>query len=497
MFQGTGSGVGKSVICAGFCRALKNRGVHVAPFKAQNMALNSFVTPTGLEMGREQVYQAEACGLIPDVRMNPVLLKPTAEAKSQVILMGKPVADLDARNYYRQRNGHLEIVKDAFDSLAREFDVIILEGAGSPAEINLQATDIVNMTMASYAKAPVIIIGDIDRGGVFAWLKGTYDLIPPKHRSLMAGFVINKFRGDISLLEPGLKQFAGIVPLPVFGVLPWFHDITPDQEDGVFVETHLRKKNPKDVKRVKIAVVHLQRISNFTDFLPLDFETDVELAFKKEPVDLENYDCIILPGTKTTRDDLDHIRSVGWERAIKEFALSGRVVVGICGGYQMLGMEIRDPEGIDGSAGTSRGLGLLPIVTEMTREKSLTQQTARFKIPSICSEALPASGYEIHMGVTRGIGEYLWITEDRGAEFGAMHPDYPVFGTYLHGIFESDVFRRAFIDFLRRNAGLSPRHSTSSFKAFRERQLDRLGEWIEDNLDMDALIRLLDKAKKT
>ncbi len=493
MFQGTGSGVGKSIICAGFCRALKNRGIRVAPFKAQNMALNSFVTPTGMEMGRAQVYQAEACGLIPDVRMNPVLLKPTAEARSQVILMGKPVADLDAKNYYLQRNRHLEIVKEAFDSLAKEFDVIILEGAGSPAEINLQATDIVNMTMASYTKAPVIIIGDIDRGGVFAWLKGTYDLILPRHKPLVAGFVINKFRGDISLLEPGIRQFTEIVQLPVFGVLPWFHDIAPDQEDGVFVKAHLHEGYTKDAKRVKIAVVHLPRISNFTDFLPLDFETDVEITFKKEPIGLEDYDCLIIPGTKTTRDDLDHIRSMGWERAIKEFALSGRMVVGICGGYQMLGMEIRDPEGIDGSAGTSCGLGLLPIVTEMTRDKSLTQRTARFKIPFVCSETLPANGYEIHMGVTRGIGEYLWITEEQGANFGAMHTDHLVFGTYLHGLFENDALRRAFINFLRKRAGLSPLNVTSCFKALRERQLDRLGAWIEDNLDMDALMQLIEK----
>ncbi len=487
MFQGTGSGVGKSIVAAAMCRVLAKRGVSVAPFKAQNMALNSFVTHDGLEMGRAQVFQAEACGLEPDVRMNPVLLKPSADSKSQVILMGRPKGHYNARNYYKNHLHHLAVARDAYDSLASEYDVIVLEGAGSPAEINLQKTDLVNMAMAEYSQAMVILVGDIDRGGVFAWLKGTYDLIQKDHRPLIAGYVINKFRGDPTLLKPGIKQFEAITPIPCLGVLPWFDNITVDQEDGVFVQALNSAKGP-----VKVSVIHLPRISNFTDFAPLAFEEDVALSFPKLPEQLGECDCLIIPGTKATRDDLKFLEASGWFDKIYALATDRVVIVGVCGGYQMLGIEVRDPDGVEGPPGTSAGLGLLPVVTEMHGKKKLSQTVTSISCPPFSSgKPVNARGYEIHMGRT-------WRTDGtsigkREAETSLIcsNKEGTVVGTYLHGLFENDDLRRNFIDFLRLRKGLEPLKEAKSYQHFRKEQLDKLAEWMEENCDLPKLLELV------
>lgn len=487
MFQGTGSGVGKSIVVAAFCRVLYQMGVRVAPFKAQNMALNSFVTPDGLEMGRAQVFQAEACGLKPDVRMNPILLKPQGDAQSQVVLMGKAAYNLSARLFYEYRDRHFTIAKEAYKSLAQDFDLVVIEGAGSPAEINLHSTDIVNMEMASYADAPVVIIGDIDRGGVFAWLKGTYDLVPDRHRSRIAGFLINKFRGDVSLLLPGIKQFNRIIALSFFGVLPWFHDITVDQEDGVYVQ---EMSSIHDAP-IKIAVIHLPRISNFTDFAPLLFEKDVSLSFVRRPSEVRDCDCIIIPGTKNTRADMDFLREYGWDVAIKRFLDKNIFIMGICGGYQILGEEIADPYGIEGQAGTSKGLGFLPVVTEMVGEKYLQHTTILLNAPPVFVGPIEVRGYEIHMGRTKALGPIAPLGADIGPEIGAIDIGRPVMGLYLHGFFENDLARRRFLDYLRIQKGLSPIGETSSYRAFRDIQFDRLADWFRNNVDMPRLLSLV------
>ena len=485
MFQGTGSGVGKSIVAAALCRILARRGYRVAPFKAQNMALNSFVTADGKEMGRAQVFQAEACGIAPEARMNPILLKPTGDSRSQVIVMGEPVDHYSARDYYTHHERHLEIVRRAFDSLAEDFEVIVIEGAGSPAEINLQATDIVNMSMAEYACSPVIIIGDIDRGGVFAWMKGTWDLVQDRHRKLIKGFLINKFRGDVSLLEPGIRQFSEIVPVPVLGTMPWFDTIDVDQEDGCFVHSAGADISAGDALR--ICVVHLPRISNFTDFSPLGFEHDVELVFASNPAEAGSPACIILPGTKATRQDMEWLEQSGWMAFIKNRHKNGTMICGICGGYQMLGLEVHDPNGIEGPAGTTRGLGLLPLVTTMAGRKELCQSKCHICIPPMIPESITARGYEIHMGRTEAAGAYTPLGPDIDHSTGAASRDIRVWGTYLHGIFANDGFRRGFLDFLRRLQGLDPVKRNCSWQAHREKQLDILADWMESCVDMRKL----------
>ncbi len=489
MFQGTGSGVGKSITAAALCRVLAKKGVRVAPFKAQNMALNSFVTADGKEMGRAQVYQAEACGLAPDVRMNPILLKPTGDSRSQVIVMGEPVDHYSARDYYTCHRRHLEIVRSACDSLASEYEVIVIEGAGSPAEINLQATDIVNMSMAEHAESPVIVVGDIDRGGVFAWLKGTWDLVQDRHRSLIKGFLINKFRGDVSLLEPGIRQFEEIVPVPVLGVMPWFDSIDVDQEDGCFVHSSAASVAPSDA--IRIAVVHLPRISNFTDFAPLAFEPDVELIFASSPDEASGACCIIIPGTKATRSDLEWLEDVGWKDFILERYAAGVMVAGICGGYQMLGKEVADPEGIEGPSGISRGLGLLSVKTVMSGDKELCQAEAEVHLPPMTDGPVEVQGYEIHMGRTVPAGSHIPVGPGLDTSQGAARPDLSSWGTYFHGIFAADRFRRSFLRYLREKNGLKPIERTTKWHDHRQEQLDELARWIEDAVDMDKVFRMM------
>jgi adenosylcobyric acid synthase len=489
MFQGTGSGVGKSLLTAAFCRILHQNGVRVAPFKAQNMALNSFVTADGKEMGRAQVYQAEACGLMPDVRMNPILLKPTGEMCSQVILMGRPVANMSGRDYYVRHAEHLTVVRAAYDSLAQEFEVIVIEGAGSPAEINLQPRDLVNMQMAAYAKAPVILVGDIDRGGVFAWLKGTYDLIQDSYKHLVSGYLINKFRGDKGLLQPGIDQFRQLLHIECLGVLPWFQGITVDQEDGV----HLNEAaQVREEAALKIAVIKLPRISNFTDFTPFVVDEDVSIYFTSNPELLLKSDCIILPGTKNTRADLQFLHETGLAKAIWQARRAKIPIWGICGGYQMLGVVVNDGLGIEGQPGVSQGLGLLDVETTMTPHKWLEQTEVQIQIHGLGLNC-HVKGYEIHMGRTIAVNEVQGISPQRGVELGAMSEDGLVLGTYLHGLFENDEIRLAFLNMLRYKKGLLPRKKTRSYRAFKDGNLNKLADWMRDNVDIKRLLELLER----
>jgi cobyric acid synthase CobQ len=511
MFQGTSSGVGKSILAAALCRALRNRGIKVAPFKAQNMALNSFVTPDGREMGRAQVFQAEACGLAPDCRMNPILLKPTADAKSQVIIMGHPAADLEARGYYRRSERHFSVVKEAYDSLSSEYEIMVIEGAGSPAEIILQDTDIVNMRMARHADAAVLIVGDIDKGGVFAALKGTYDLLRAEDQPLVKGFLINKFRGDPSLLEPAFDLFKGFSQVPILGVLPWFSHIETDEEDGVFVDKIERVPDRPD--RVTIGVIALGRISNFTDFAPLCAEQDVEMRLVSRPGQLEGCDLVIIPGTKATTSDLEAMRETGLFSAILEARKRGVVIIGICGGFQMLGLGISDPLGTDGRPGNYRGLGLLEVETEMEGRKFLHLTETKISWPELLGsqEPMHVSGYEIHMGRTtfcqrgpqgqspsgeeeergkRRLEQIEKGTLSRSYLLGALSEDGLVMGTYLHGIFENDEFRWHLLNAIRERKGLSAITKRPSYKEARQENLDRLARWFEDAVDVEHLMKM-------
>ena len=491
MFQGTGSGVGKSVLAAGFCRLLKNRGFRVLPFKAQNMALNSGVTPEGLEMGRAQIVQAEACGVLPDVRMNPILLKPQGSGVSQLICMGKVVSTCSAREYYTQAEDNFRIAKQAFDSLKTEADWIVMEGAGSPAEINLQATDIVNMRMAEYAEAKVMLIGDIDRGGVFAWLKGTYDLIQAKHRSLLHGMLINKFRGDVSLLEPGIEQFNQIVPVPVLGVIPWREMLLEDEDSQ-----NLQSKIDPEAK-LDVAIIRLPHISNFTDFDPLKQISGISVHFVNRIPDLESADLIILPGSKNTLFDLRFLHEKGFAEKLNQ--LSGRTwILGICGGFQMLGEAVEDPNNMEssgasgeaetsGTGGCESGLGLLPMTTVLEGDKKLVRR--RYKGINWLN-GLDWSGYEIHLGRTefhKNQQESIVIEEVTAANdssLGVIDRKQKIIGTYIHGLLESPEVTQKLLALLTAETFDIP----LSFQETKEREMDELALFLEEHCEVEKIL---------
>ncbi len=492
MVLGTGSGVGKSIIVAAILRWLRRKGVRCTPFKAQNMALNSFVTHDGNEMGRAQVYQAEAAGLRPDCRMNPILLKPNGDSTSQVIILGRPRYTISAKDYYRYFEEHQVIVQRAYDELSRDFEVVVLEGAGSPAEINLQERDLVNTKMAAYANAPCLLVGDIDKGGVFAWLKGTLDLIEKKHRRLVKGVIINKFRGDLKLLEPGLSQFEALANIPVFGVLPWLSNVTVDQEDGMFAKFIGRRISRED--KVKIGVVHLPRISNFTDFIPFSIEPDCEIELIEDVRDLnKNYDCVVIPGSKATISDLKFLHKSGLKQGLLDLYAQGHcVIMGICGGYQMLGVKVSDPLGVEGAPDEIEGLGLFPIETTMAERKYLSQTSGDFLFPGLDAPTF-LKGYEIHAGRTNILGQEEQVTpmDPDDPSMGMFTRDSRLIGTYLHGIFENDGLRRSFLDLLRVRKGLLPIKKQSSYVDFKEENLDRLADWLENGVDMNRLLSIL------
>ena len=490
MIQGTCSNAGKSFIVAGICRALRNEGVRVAPFKAQNMSLNSYVTLGGEEIGRAQALQAQACGLEPVAEMNPVLLKPNTQTGSQVVLMGKPVASMEARTYFEYKTRLFDTVKESFDRLAEDFDVVILEGAGSPAEINLKAHDIVNMRMARYAKSPVLIATDIDRGGAFASLIGTMACLDDWERELTAGFILNKFRGDASLLDDALTYTTTKTGKPFFGVLPYLADLGLPEEDSVtFKESGFEYRGGKDEHCLDIGCIDLPHISNFTDFDALSLEPDVRMRLIRSPEDLRGRrpDCLIIPGSKSTLADLEALRQNGLAEAIGDFAATGGTLVGICAGFQMLGEAVSDPLGLESGCEQAPGLGLLPMATELGEEKRLT----RLEVTHMPT-GLSVFGYEIHHGVTRILDQEKSAVLFSGASdvVGLANPKGNVWGAYVHGLFDADAFRRHILDGLRIAKGFAPKGAVQ-FSYNVEEGLDRLGRAMVEHLDWERIQGML------
>ena len=478
MVQGTMSGAGKSLLCAALCRIFAQDGYRTAPFKSQNMALNSFVTRDGLEMGRAQVVQAQAAGVEPDVRMNPILLKPSSDIGSQVIVNGEVRGDMPAKEYFRSKKALIPDILRAYDGLASEFDIIVIEGAGSPAEINLKADDIVNMGLARLVDAPVLLAGDIDRGGVFAQLYGTVELLEPDERARICGLLINKFRGDVEILRPGLAMLEEKTRLPVVGVVPY---LKVDIEDEDSLSDRLQQKNA--VKPLDAAIVRLPHISNFTDFMPLEQHPLLGVRYVQAARELGMPDLIILPGTKNTVNDLLWLRQCGLETAVQKLARRGTPVLGVCGGYQMLGGMLDDFAGTEsGRPQTLRGLELLPTRTVFTLEKRRAQVTATAAAP-FAGAAL--TGYEIHTGRTT-VGGAPFCTLADGTPDGCVQGS--VFGTYLHGLFDSGELTEKLAALLCRRKGLAPETAAPlTMQAYREQQFDLLADGVRRALDMSAI----------
>ena len=479
MVQGTMSGAGKSLLCAALCRIFAQDGWRVAPFKSQNMALNSFVTRDGLEMGRAQVVQAQAAGVEPDVRMNPILLKPSSDIGSQVIVNGEVRGQMPAAEYFRRKKQLIPDILAAYNSLAEDFEIIVIEGAGSPAEINLKADDIVNMGLAKLVDAPVLLVGDIDRGGVFAQLFGTVELLEPDERARIKGLVINKFRGDVGILRPGLAMLEEKTHLPVFGVVPY---LKVDIEDEDSLSDRLQVKNA--VKPLDAAIVRLPHISNFTDFMPLEQHPLLGVRYVQTTRGLGAPDCVILPGTKNTVDDLLWLRQCGLEAAISKLAQRGTPVLGVCGGYQMLGQTLDDPTGSEsGRPQTLRGLGLLPTRTVFSEQKRRVQVKATVAAAPFAGAEL--EGYEIHTGVTEAEGEPFAHYPDGGRE-GCVQGN--VFGTYLHGLFDTGTLTEALAGWLCRRKGIDPSDAALiPMEEYRRQQFDILADGVRGALDMDAV----------
>ena len=491
MVQGTASNAGKSLLAAGLCRIFKQDGYRVAPFKSQNMALNSAITPDGLEMGRAQVVQAEAAGVAPDARMNPILLKPTSSVGSQVIVGGVPRGTMPAGEYFHYRKTLIPEVMAAYESLSADYDIIVIEGAGSPAEINLRQDDIVNMGMAKRAKAPVLLCGDIDRGGVFASLYGTVKLLEPDEQDLIKGLIINKFRGDVEILRPGLGQLEELTGKPVLGVVPML-DVDVDDEDSL--SSRLGRNGR--VGLVDIAVVRLPRLSNFTDFNPLERMEAVTLRYVTSPRELGYPDLVVLPGTKNTMDDLRWLRESGMEARIVRHASRGGAVLGICGGYQMLGEEVSDPGGVEGG-GTMRGLGLLPAKTVFFGEKTRTQVSGVFEgAEGVFAKmrGVRFEGYEIHMGATESGGENILSMRDQnGVEKRDGLSRGNVMGCYVHGLFDKGECSAALLGCLLERRGLTAELAAVDWADYADAQYDKLAETLRKALDMDKIYDILER----
>ncbi|WP_328732722.1 cobyric acid synthase [Streptomyces caniferus] len=491
LVAGTTSDAGKSVVTAGICRWLVRQGVRVAPFKAQNMSLNSFVTREGAEIGRAQAMQAAAARVEPTALMNPVLLKPGSDRSSQVVLLGKPVGELSAKGYHDGRQEQLlGTVTDCLAELRRTHDAVICEGAGSPAEINLRRTDIVNMSLARAARIPAVVVGDIDRGGVFASFFGTTALLSKEDQALVAGYLVNKFRGDVTLLEPGLDMLRGLTGRQTLGVLPFSHGLGIDEEDGLRVSLRGAVREsvvapPHGAEVLRVAVCAVPLMSNFTDVDALAAEPGVVVRFVDRAEELADADLVVLPGTRGTVRALAWLRERGLADAIARRAAEGRPVLGICGGYQMLGERIEDD--IESKAGVVDGLGLLPVRVRFAAEKTLARPVG---------EALgePVTGYEIHHGVAEVTGgDEAFMSDDQGRSLDGCRTG-SVWGTHWHGSLESDGFRRAFLRRVAADAGRAfvPAPDTG-FAALREEQLDRLGDLIEEHADTGALLRLIEE----
>lgn len=500
MMMGTSSHVGKSILATAMCRILYRKGRKVVPFKAQNMALNSYVTRDGDEMGRAQVAQAEAAGMEPMVDMNPVLLKPTGNAASQVIIMGKPVGNMSAREYHRGYSlKAFDAVKEALGRLDKEYDTIVIEGAGSPAEINLKANDIVNMRVAKYLQAPVLLIADIDRGGALASLVGTLELLDEEERALVKGLVINKFRGDVTLLTPAIDFLEEKTGKPVLGVVPHIDQMGIDDEDSVSLEEKQAAPTEGDIR---IAVIQTPKISNFTDFDALAHEKDVALYYVKSVEDLGEPDVIMLPGSKNTTEDMLYLRKSGLGEKILAHAKAGKAVIGICGGYQMLGEVIRDPQHTESQNDEVAGLGLLGMETVFASEKLTSQVVAQCQDLHFMGQSISADnlqGYEIHMGHTAFTREAdkhpFTVCQRRGkacaSQEGTANAAGNVFGTYIHGVFDNDVFRRSVLNALRHSKGLEALANTRNVMAEKQQAYEHLADVVENALDMEKLYQIM------
>jgi adenosylcobyric acid synthase len=475
MVQGTTSDAGKSILVTGLCRALSRRGLKVAPFKPQNMALNSAVTADGGEIGRAQALQAVAANIPPHTDMNPVLLKPASDTDAQVIIHGRAAADMGARDYHQYKTTAMAAVLESWKRLQQSYDTIIVEGAGSPAEINLRDRDIANMGFAEAVDIPVIIIADIDRGGVFAHLVGTLDLLSDTERARVIGFVINRFRGDIKLLTPGIDWLEQRTGIPVLAVLPYLMNLQLDAEDAIDVA-----QVQTDPDALKVVVPVLPRISNHTDFDTLRLHPQVDLQFIGPGQRIPPADLIVLPGSKNVRDDLAWLRENGWEKQISRHLRYGGKLLGICGGYQMLGQEIHDPEGVEAEPGSSAGLGLLPLSTRIEKHKQLREVRGSLLLTEVAAEV---AGYEIHCGVSylTGQAKPLVLLQDQRQD-GCLSADGQVAGSYLHGLFDQPEACSALLNW----AGLD---NASGFDRdeLREREIDRLSDTIEQHFDLDAL----------
>lgn len=514
MLQGTASNVGKSLLTAALCRIFRQDGMKVIPFKSQNMALNSYITEEGLEMGRAQVFQAEAAGLKPNVKMNPILLKPSSDRRSQVIINGKVYGNMSARDYHEFKPQLRGMLKEHYDKISSEYEVVVIEGAGSPAEINLRDKDIVNMGMAEVADAPVILIGDIDKGGVFASLVGTMMLLREEEKKRVKGVIINKFRGDKTILDPGIKMLEDIIGIPVLGVIPYTY-LQLEDEDSLTTRfkkgTGSAKNKEGDQTReamLEVAVIWLPHLSNFTDFNRLELEEDVNLRYVRRGEAIGKADLVILPGSKNTLADLQYLKESGLDMEIYKLKEEGTLIMGICGGYQMLGHKICDPEGVEGKASEAYGLGLLNRNTIFKGEKTTTQVEGSLgvNLPGVLKacEGIKVKGYEIHMGVSEQIGDCkaLLTIEKRLGETvsdleGSCNEEGTVFGTYLHGIFDEGPFARCLLNAIREKKGLPVLESEiTSFAAFKQGEYDKLAKVVRENLDMEVIYKILEESAR-
>jgi len=502
MLQGTSSNVGKSVLTAALCRIFLQDGYYVAPFKAQNMALNSYITATGGEMGRAQVVQAEACKIEPSVCMNPILLKPTQHASSQVIVLGKPIGNISASKYHNQyKDKAWEIITQSLENLLKDYQILVIEGAGSPAEVNLKANDVVNMRVAKEIQAPVLLVADIDRGGALASIVGTLELLEPEERDLVKGLIINKFRGDINLLKPALDFLEEKTGKSVLGVIPYFEDIKIPEEDSVIIETV--NTFSKQTEKLDIAVINLPHISNFTDFDALADEIDVEIRYVKKGMALGQPNLIIIPGSKNTIADMHYLHTSSLSQQIKDAVIKNEIpIIGICGGYQILGKKMFDPKKTESDIGEYSGLGLLNIQTEFAVEKITSQVKGKVLynqgLLKGCS-GLKIEGYEIHMGVTELENKLdipFVISERSGKNIhlldGAVNYAGLVLGTYIHGIFDNDLLRRQILNNIREAKGWEPIiEPTAITKVLREESFNKLAEVVRENINLSLIYEIM------
>lgn len=493
MVVGTASHAGKSLITTALCRILSRRGWRVAPFKGQNMALNSYVTATGAEVGYAQAVQAWAAGVPPQVEMNPILLKPQGDMTSQVILKGRAVGRTTASQYYEKFfEMGWQAIQESLVRLSQDFDFLVCEGAGSPAEINLKHRDLTNMRVAKHLQAPTVLVADIDRGGVFAHIVGTLELLDPDERELIKGIIINKFRGQREILQPGIEWLEQRTGIPVLGVIPWLDEAFPAEDSLTLMD-----RNPSSAKNqteLTIAVVRLPRISNFTDFDPLEAETSVRVTYLSPKDTLGYPDAVILPGTKTTIADLLTLQRSGMAEALQNYVAAGGTVMGVCGGFQMMGQFLADPEGLEGHEGRFQGLGMFPLRTVITQQKIARQRTVSSRFPQ---EGLPVSGYELHQGRTQLIlseGEdengtkFEFLFDDRG--LGVVDNSLSLWGTYLHGIFDNGPWRRAWLNRLRQQRGLgSLPTGIPNYREQREAMLNTLADTLESHLNLEPLLK--------